>query len=289
MTIEIPRLLSETVGRADDGAAWLSRLPGIVEHVVLRWNVVLESPVTDGGNCSWVAFCRRGAELLVLKIGWPHYEARDEIDGLLFWSGGPTVALREFDRGRNALLLDRCVPGTPLKSQPEPEQDRVISGLLRRLWGARGELGVFRPLASMIEAWSAEARAASREWPDHSLAERGLETYATLSEERTESVLLATDLHAGNVLSDSREPWVVIDPKPYLGDPCYDATQHLLNCRTRLRDDPRGTIDSFASLLGVDPVRVARWAFARLATESGDRSASQSLAIRLRDGFAGQV
>jgi Aminoglycoside/hydroxyurea antibiotic resistance kinase len=53
-------------------------------------------------------------------------------------------------------------------------------------------------------------------------------------------VLLASDLHAGNVLRPEREPWLVIDPKPFVGDPAYDATQHLFNCEVRLRSDPRG-------------------------------------------------
>jgi len=48
-------------------------------------------------------------------------------------------------------------------------------------------------------------------------------------------VLLATDLHAGNVLRAQREPWLVIDPKPFLGDPAYDATQHLFNSRGSTR------------------------------------------------------
>ena len=43
-----------------------------------------------------------------------------------------------------------------------------------------------------------------------------------------------TDLHAGNVVRAEREPWLVIDPKPFVGDPAYDATQHLLNCRDEI-------------------------------------------------------
>ena len=37
-------------------------------------------------------------------------------------------------------------------------------------------------------------------------------------------VVLATDLHAGNVLQAERQPWLVIDPKPFVGDPAFDAT-----------------------------------------------------------------
>ena len=78
-------------------------------------------------------------------------------------------------------------------------------------------------------------------------------------------VLLATDLHAGNVLRATREPWLVIDPKPFIGDPAYDATQHLLNCGARLRSDPIETIRRFADLLGVDRDRLRLWMFARAA------------------------
>jgi streptomycin 6-kinase len=83
-------------------------------------------------------------------------------------------------------------------------------------------------------------------------------------------VLLATDLHAGNVLRSEREPWLVIDPKPFVGDPAYDATQHLFNCTERLLSDPKGTIHRMAYLLGVDYERVRLWTFARAAAEPRD-------------------
>jgi hypothetical protein len=67
-----------------------------------------------------------------------------------------------------------------------------------------------------------------------------------------------------------REPWLVIDPKPFVGDPAYDATQHLRNCDLRLRSDPDGTIRRFADLLGVDHDRVRLWMFARAAAEPRD-------------------
>jgi streptomycin 6-kinase len=82
------------------------------------------------------------------------------------------------------------------------------------------------------------------------------------------AVLLVTDLHAGNVLAAEREPWLVIDPKPYVGDPAYDATQHLLNWAERLHADPAGLANRMADLLAVDPVRLRRWLFARCVQES---------------------
>ena len=69
------------------------------------------------------------------------------------------------------------------------------------------------------------------------------------SAEPAESVLLCTDLHAGNVLRAAREPWLVIDPKPYFGDRTYDAMQHMLNCTERLTRGPRRFAQRMADLL----------------------------------------
>jgi streptomycin 6-kinase len=77
-------------------------------------------------------------------------------------------------------------------------------------------------------------------------------------------------LHAGNILRAGRQPWLVIDPKPFVGDPAYDATQHLFNCSARLLSDPHRTICTFADLLGVDHERVRLWMFARAAAEPRD-------------------
>ncbi len=83
-------------------------------------------------------------------------------------------------------------------------------------------------------------------------------------------MLLCTDLHAENVLAAEREPWLVIDPKPYVGDPTYDALQHLLNCEERLRADPRGLVWRMSDLLGLGPERLLLWLFARCVLESAD-------------------
>jgi streptomycin 6-kinase len=104
-------------------------------------------------------------------------------------------------------------------------------------------------------------------WRDAGLVRDGLEWMQRLASDAVPHVLLATDLHAGNVLRAEREPWLAIDPKPFVGDPAFDATQHLLNCRERVARDARGTIGRFADGCGVDADRVRRWLFARVAAE----------------------
>jgi streptomycin 6-kinase len=105
--------------------------------------------------------------------------------------------------------------------------------------------------------------------------------FRTLPGDAGPAVLLATDLHAGNVLAARREPWLVIDPKPYVGDPAYDAVQHLLNCTERLQANPAGLADRMAGLLEVDPVRLCRWLFAGCVLASLDDPALGGVAVRI--------
>ena len=123
----------------------------------------------------------------------------------------------------------------------------------------------------MIDLWVEESRENEARWTDPGLVGDGSRMFEELAHgPETDHVLLATDLHAGNVLRAEREPWLVIDPKPFVGDAAYDATQHLLNCEERMMDAPFATIERFADLLQVDAERVRRWMFARAAAENRD-------------------
>ncbi len=237
-----------------------------------RWDLTAGAPLEQAeGTGAWVAPVRLadGTEA-VLKVPIRHMEAEHEADGLRFWDGDPTVRLLESDAEFGGMLLERCRPGTLLRALPEPEQDRVIAGLLRRLWRRPTAPHPFRPLSMMTDAWSEETVRDAGRWHDAGLVHEGLRLMHELSRTPVEERLLATDLHAGNVLRAEREPWLVIDPKPFVGDPAYDATQHLLNCLGRLRPDPEGTIGRFAELLGVDCERVKLWTFARAAAGPRD-------------------
>jgi streptomycin 6-kinase len=209
----------------------------------------------------------------------PHMEAAHEIHGLLPWDGGAIVRLLDFDESLNAMLLEACEPGTSLREIPEPEQDVVIAGILRRLWRKPSAAHPLRHLSAMLEHWGAETRLSEARWRDPGLVREGLRLFEELSRPSDDDVLLATDLHAGNVLRAQREPWLAIDPKPFAGDRTYDATQHLFNCRTRLIADANGTIRHFADVLEVDAERVRLWAFARAAAEPRDQWSAESVAL----------
>ena len=269
MALEISRGLTESCGKAAERRAWLERLPEVVRKLEAEW--ALGTGHALGGeeaSCSYVAAATRAdGTRVVLKIGMPHMEGLHEIEGLRFWEGNPTVRLVAANGELGAMLLERCEPGTTLRELDEEEQDVVIAGLLRRMWREPIEPHPFRPLSALVAHWSRETLGQAEHWRDAGLVREGLRVMEELARSGRATVLLATDLHAGNVLRAQREPWLVIDPKPFVGDPAYDATQHLFNCLIRLRMDPERTICRFAELLGVDADRVRLWVFARAAAE----------------------
>jgi streptomycin 6-kinase len=271
LTVElrIPSGLADTCRSTPERKAWLDQLPDVLRSLEHSWALTPDTPLDgEDPSCSYVTavLCANGTPA-VLKIAMPHMEGAHEIDGLRFWDGDPTVRLLRADDDLQAMLLERCKPGTTLRALHERDQDVIISGMLRRLWRSPLKPHPFRSLSTLTEYWTKETLGQIEQWPDVGLVREGLQLFEELPRNATREVLLATDLHAGNVVRAEREPWLVIDPKPFVGDPAYDMTQHLFNCRGRLRSDPDRTIQSFADLAGIENERVRLWIFARATAE----------------------
>jgi streptomycin 6-kinase len=285
VTIRIPRALAAAVNEDELGErrAWLASLPGVVAEIAGEWGLTLGEPYEPGGFCAWVA---PADDDLVLKVSWRHTEAEHEADGLRFWNGDGAVrcfAARSVDTHTTALLLERCVPGVQLKTLAEPEQDELVAALALRLHAQVPGAGhPFRPLTEMCDEWAdGFERRVNDGSLERALAREAVALFRELPRTARSAALLCTDLHAGNVLAATREQWLVIDPKPFIGDPAFDAVQHMLNCDERLASDPVALAARMASLLDVDPERVRLWLFARCAQESAGDPAMLELARRL--------
>ena len=272
LPVVIPEQLVTNCREQPDRQTWLDRLPALVLELTHRWSLRIGEPFDHADvTCPWVAaVCRADSTPAVLKLAMPHMEGQDEIRGLRFWNGNPTVRLLEADDDLGAMLLERCHPGYMLRSEPEDKQDVVIAGLLKRLWrksASPAALSGFRHLSEMLNAWRQETLSEARYWPDAVLVREGLQTLEALGKPSPADVLLATDLHAGNVLRSERESWLVIDPKPFIGERSYDLVQHLQNCEVRLHTDPIGMVKRLADFAEVDAERLRLWTFGRAAAD----------------------
>jgi len=275
---ELPAELARAsaLDRHDRRRDWVARLPSIVPALADRWGLTLGRPFQPGGQGSWTAPATdaEGRDL-VLKAGWTHDEGTHEAAALRLWDGRGAVRLHDdhVDGDTTALLLERARPGVELgRSLPDEEQDAVVAGLLREMWVPPPAGHPFRPLAEMCDLWADEAE----ETPpaaadlDPGLFRAGVELFRGLPRDPRpdEDVLLLTDLHGGNVLSAQRRPWLVVDPKPYVGDRCYDPLQHLFNCLGRVEADPDAMARRIAGLCEVDLGRFRLWFFARWVVEA---------------------
>lgn len=301
--------LPEGLRAAQDPAlcAWLARLPALVREVLERWELTALPPFRPGGSSAWVAPVRTadGGER-VLKVAWAHEESRDEAAGMRAWQGlGAAQLLRSERRGDTAaLLMGHVRPGVPLsRCLTWPERDEVAAAVLRRLRVPVDELlgadddpaadstlpapSSFRPLADMCAWWADSAARRQVEVVPSllpaGLVEHGLGLFRELPREWDgEQVLLVTDLNPGNILShDGQDGWLLIDPKPYVGDPHYDVLQHMLNDGERLVADPEAFADRMADLAGLDRRRTRRWLLARCVQEAAQFDGAASAALRL--------
>lgn len=286
-TLTVPAKLAGAAASSghEELRRWVAELPQIISELSERWSLRVGDPYQPGGHCSWVAPARNSrGEDLVLKVGWAHSEAIHEAVALRLWDGRGGVVLHAshaWDQ-TSALLLERCLPGTPLRTAAaEPKQDVVVAGLLRQLWRQPPAGHPFRPLQEMCDQWAEAFELQQSAGLDAGLAREGIAMFRMLPGTASEQVVLCTDLHAGNVLAAQRAPWLAIDPKPYAGDPAYDVLQHMLNCERRLESDPDGLVRRMAGLLDLDPDRLRMWLFARCVQESADWPELRSVAARI--------
>jgi streptomycin 6-kinase len=257
-------------GRED----WLAELPALVARIAGQWRIAVGRPFLPGGATAWVAPARDDAgKDLVLKVCWRHPEADHEADGLRAWDGAGAVRVHQASELAEAtvLVLERCRPGTPLRALPADEHDLVIAGLLRRLWMTPPPGLGFRPLSDLCDYWASryeERSAADRSCLGAPLAREGIRLLRELPRTGGDALLLHTDLHAGNVLAAEREPWLAIDPKPYVGDPAYDVTQHIFNGVFVEGTEVGALASRMAHLLDLDLSRILAWLFARAVEAS---------------------
>lgn len=249
-------------------------------------------------STGWVGTVRGPAgEDWVLKVAWAHDEARDETEGLRLLarhtSAVPVVHHAQRDGNVAVLLMDRVLPGTTLANSrlSAEQEDEVVAALLTQIWIPAPQGGPFRPLAQMCTWWADESAARLAEDPRGLPAEviaEGLDLFRSLPGTWSgDAKLLATDFHHHNVLAATEEPstdpsdWRVIDTKPYVGDPHYDLTQHMLNDPERLVADPSAFAARMAGLTGLDPERARRWLLARCVQETGVMDGAAEVALRL--------
>jgi streptomycin 6-kinase len=238
-----------------------------VQAAAERWSLTLGEPYEQGAAGFTTRATLADGTPAVLKLIHPHRESEHEADALELWDGDGAIRLLARDRSGHVLLLERCEPGTPLSGlQPDAALDVVI-GLLPRLWKPAGE--PFHTLTDEAAWW---ATYLPGQWRgDRALLDAALDAIEALSPTQGEQVLLHQDLHFENVLAATREPWLVIDPKPLLGEREFAVAPIARSFE--LGHGKRAVLHRFdrvTSELGLDRERARGWTVAQTVAWTHD-------------------
>jgi streptomycin 6-kinase len=282
-TMEIPTGLAWLRGRPD-GRAWLDALPALVGACAASWELRLGEPFAGSYVSLVVPAVDATGTAAVLKVQFPDRESEQEAAALRRWDGAGAARLLAHDPARRALLIERCIPGTPLSMAGSIDPLDVLTGLLPRLWQPAGP--PFRPLAVEAAWWasglSARWEAAGRPF-ERRLVDASLEALGWLAGSQGEQVLLHQDLHPGNVLRAEREPWLLIDPKPLAGERELGVAPIVRSFELGpTREAVLGRLDRLTAELGLDRERARWWTIAQTVAWSceSDRRAEHVAAAR---------
>ena len=258
-----PRSLQHLRG-LEGGSAWLDSLPVRIERAVSRWDLRLGAPFADAYESMAFPAERSDGTQGVLKLHFPHRENAHEAAALAVWNGNGAVRLLDWDADLGALLLERCVPGTPLSAAPPEVALDALIELLPRLWAPPGA-----PFGSLADEAAHLAVNLDAEWErtgrpfERDLVDAALDAFTNLPPTQGEQVLLHQDLHGDNVLRAERQPWLAIDPKPLAGEREFSVAPIVRSSELgHRRRDVLRRFDRLTAELGLDRERARGWTIA---------------------------
>ena len=247
----------------DDADPWLEMLPEILARLESRWNLHVTGLVPQL-SYNVVAYAERVDKTpCILKLSPPNDEIICEAEALSYYDGDGICQLLERDDSVSALLLERITPGFSLQELWTPEEDethtRITAELMRRLWRPVESPNPFRTLTSWAQAlWE------NYESIPADLRGRAQKLLLELGPD-TNPVLLHADLHHGNILTATKEPFLAIDPKGIVGAKGYDVGTYLLNPVHATAEELITLLPSrlelLSEMLGLDRQELATWGF----------------------------
>lgn len=241
--------------------------PGSASFYMGKWLLTPAGNAIQTATSSLFPVVRDGVPLM-LKIIRQEGDEQNSCAALQHYNG--QGAVKVFERTEDAFVMQRLASGRTLvdfrKESGDAETTEILADVVSNLHSASASTAGSNlpPLRVLREAFSTTNKinqnVLSR--PMLMLAEA---MFDKLIASTSHQLVLHSDLHHENVMFDSNDGWLAIDPKGFIGDPIYDCAALFKN---PLHDDEiasEACIFSRAAImhrrLGYPSDRILEWAY----------------------------
>jgi streptomycin 6-kinase len=246
------------------GKEWLDTLANKVQTYLQKWELTSEGPVDNLSYNFVIKVTDKMGTPLILKLGVPNFDTRNEILTLQAYSGDGCARLMKSDPEHGVMLLERLVPGTMLS---EVEDEKLVVETFCKVWKA-----IRRPVSNegttpSLANWFEGLPRYLKAYPEndgpiaHEHVQLAEEFFHYVTETSAGPELLHGDLHHENILYSEQEGWMAIDPKGVAGDPYFDVVSFLVN-QLDTKPDPKSIlklrVDTISEQLGLDRQRLLK-------------------------------
>ena len=251
----------------DDGADWLRDLPIILDDLASRWQITIKDPFPDIAYNFVAPAVREDGTHVVVKVGVPNRELRNEIAALRAFNGRGTASLIETLPEQGAFLLERLWPGEHVLHLDDETATSIAGEVIQQLSRCGLPEGGFPSISDWtggLQKLRERFSGGTGPFPKK-LVETAENLFGDLLSSMDEATLLHGDLHHWNILSADREPWLAIDPQGVVGELAYEVGAWLRNPFPNILtfDHPQNVIarrlDQFADQLMLDRDRLLGW------------------------------
>lgn len=238
-----------------------------LSYLLRFWNLTLEKPPleTGSGIIVEVSWCNQPC---ILKIGQDDGDEKTSTV-LKHYDGNGAVQLIKFT-GR-ASLIERAVPGTHLSELVHKGEDdratHILCDVIEKLHANKNVSGINVNVANLKANFELYLHSNDTQIPQELISE-AQSIYRVLIKSQERPLILHGDLHHDNVLYDEKKGWLAIDPKGYIGEPCYEIGALLRNSleHSHITQDSERLnhrVSIICERLGFERERVIAWAFSQ--------------------------
>jgi len=270
-----------TISSYQNRASWDAAAVEILAVMLDRWELTPGAVFSGGYAATVLAVTQADGTPAVLKIGFPHAEGVSEAIALEAYPAGTTPIVLRQDPWTWSMLLELIKPGVPISATSIPVDGALHAAgeLLARIAAAEPESGI-PSLRSVAQGYAVAARqrfdlhrVQLDEFGVAELVAAGLDELEELAGTGIDTAMVHGDFNPGNILQ-SGTGFVAVDPKAMIGDPAYDLWPLVSQLGSPTGGpDPQDALERQLAIAAgaarVDPVRAARWSFARSALNVG--------------------